>query len=31
MKLNAVVAMVLLAGAAAAQASTLSFFTNFAP
>lgn len=31
MKLNAVVAMVLLAGAAAAQASTLTFFTSFAP
>jgi hypothetical protein len=31
MKLNAIAAVVLLAGAAAAQASTLTFFTNFAP
>jgi CHRD domain len=31
MNLNAIAAVVLLAGAAAAQASTLTFFTNFAP
>jgi CHRD domain len=31
MKLNAIAAVVLLAGAGAAQASTLTFFTNFAP